>query len=640
MQAPTSSASHRRDRRACRLTTAACIAVAVVFALPLAIYCRHVGGSLSCSATINHLGANDWRYFSEAWEAARVALVDFHQLPSWNPYHCGGMVLYQEPQTPFPAPLFLLTFFWLPVAVAYKLWLLVHLVVGALGARALMRQRGGNHAEQFLGATLVVASGFYAHRMGGGHPSFTPFLFLPWILWAHRRALAEPRFAVLVAGLLALTVYEGGTYPLPLMLVALGADSLWRLGDARERRALAVSLPVALGLFPLLAAARLVPVLAYLREHPRLVPLDDSLTVAEVFEAWLTRTHEWTFAGHKFVWPEYGNYVGLIPVLLMLAGLAIAVVARGPEARDRRIDAGVLVLLVWCALGNIPGLSLFGLLHLLPIYESLRVPSRFLGPAGLALALVAVSALIQLRRAAAAAELRPALYRGFLVAEGVLGVVIAADLCLAAAPLLEHHDHVVERGRAPRSFALRPGLDYATLPSFPVRGVGTRQCYTPIEWKPATGITEGQAAEARLEPAAAGKLRLTSWTPNALSFAVDLTAPAALVVNQNYETGWRASTGQIGAFRAPGQPLWRPGDPAPPGPQAIGLLAVSLPAGHSDVRLQHRPRGLGAGLAITLLGLLLGAGLLRQGPGARARIAARVRDLVARGPSEADPPTG
>ena len=29
--------------------------------------------------------------------------ADFHQLPSWNPYHCGGLVLYQDPQAPFPA---------------------------------------------------------------------------------------------------------------------------------------------------------------------------------------------------------------------------------------------------------------------------------------------------------------------------------------------------------------------------------------------------------------------------------------------------------------------------------------------------------------------------------------------------------
>src|SRR3954454_10843795 len=168
MPAPTSHAPLRRERLARRLTVLACVAVALGFGLPLVVYCHGLArgdGALSCTLTVNHLGANDWRYFAEAWEATRVSLLEFHQFPSWNPYHCGGLVLYQEPQTPFPAPLFLLTFFWLPVAVAYKVWLLAHLVVGALGARALVRDRGGNELEQILGATLVVATGFWGHRM-------------------------------------------------------------------------------------------------------------------------------------------------------------------------------------------------------------------------------------------------------------------------------------------------------------------------------------------------------------------------------------------------------------------------------------------------------------------------------------------
>jgi hypothetical protein len=70
------------------------------------------------------------------WEAARVALTDFHQLPSWNPYHCGGVVLYQDPQAPFPGPLFLLTFFWLPAIVALKVWEIIHLIAAAFGAES------------------------------------------------------------------------------------------------------------------------------------------------------------------------------------------------------------------------------------------------------------------------------------------------------------------------------------------------------------------------------------------------------------------------------------------------------------------------------------------------------------------------
>jgi hypothetical protein len=290
----------------------------------------------------------------------------------------------------------------------------------------------------------------------------------------------------------------------------------------------------------------------------------------------------------------------------------------------------LLAILVWCALGNIPGLSLFGLLHLLPIYASLRVPSRFLCPAAVPFALVAVSTLVWGRRALASAGLRPALMRAFLVAEVVLVAGVAIDMCTTAAPLLELRDLPMARGPARRDFAQRGG-DYGRLSSFPVLGIGTRQCNTPIEWKPAAGVVEGEGPQARVEPATAGTVAETGWSPSRLSFTVELSAPGTLVVNQNYETGWRTSAGEIGAFQSAGQPLWRPGQVAPPGPEAIGLLAVSLPAGRHEVRLQHRPVGLAAGVVLSLFGLALALWVVRRlTPAARERIAAAARGALFR----------
>src|SRR6185369_3526405 len=199
----------------------------------------------SCEWSFNRLGStSDWRYFGEAWEAARVALTDFHQFPSWNPYHCGGLVLFQDPQSPFPGPMFLLTFWWLPTGAAIKVWILSHLLVGALGARALIKDRGGNSAEQILGAAIMAACGFVAWHTGGGHLSFTPFLFFPLVLWGFRRSLRDARWGVLVAGLFALSFYEGATYPVPLMLIGLGVEVISRLGSPADRRAMLAPLAI------------------------------------------------------------------------------------------------------------------------------------------------------------------------------------------------------------------------------------------------------------------------------------------------------------------------------------------------------------------------------------------------------------
>jgi hypothetical protein len=595
----------------------ACVAVVFALGAPMIVYCPH--GASSCQLSLTHLGTTaDQRYFAALWETTRVTLRDFHQLPSWNPYHCGGIVLYQDPQAPFPGPLFLLTFFWLPTAVGLKVWVFAHLLCGALGARALVADRGGNAAEQVLAGVLMACCGFVAEHIGGGHLAFTPFLFLPLILWALRRALRDVRYAVAVAALLALADIEGGTYPVPLMAVAVAIECLARLGSASDRRALARALPLVAVLFVLLAGVRMVPVLHYLREHPRLMPLDDRISLAEVFGFWTTGTHGRAVAGHQYVWPEYDCYVGVVPVALMLAGVSFALFGRNLDQgrRERRIDLTLFAALVWCALGNVAGPSLFGLLHRLPIYASLRVPSRFLGPAMVGFGLLAAGALsagrgVLVRRGAGVRVMRVAL----LIELGlVAGVVL--DVCLTNQRVIQQGiDPVLSASPARADFFQNSGASYAEFATFPVAGFGTRSCYVPLEWKPAPGLVDGRVPQARLEPPSAGTVEPSSWSPNEIALDVRLASAATVIVNQNYETGWRAAgAGTVGAFVAPARRFWdvRAHPEQLPSQGAIGLLAVRLPPGDHHLVLRHRPPGLLLGALLSLAGVALGIAIVRR----------------------------
>jgi hypothetical protein len=614
------------------LVVTACVAVAVGLAARTIVNCTSGAAGLSCRWAFNHVGAtDDWRYFAESWETARVTFSTFHQLPSWNPYQCGGLVFYQDPQAPFPGPLFLLTFWWLPTGAAIKTWIIIHLLVGTLGARALIKDRGGNGLEQILGSVLMAANGFIAHHAGGGHLSFTPFEFLPLILWSFRRSLSlDVRWAVLTAALFALAFFEGGTYPVPLMLFAVGVESLARLGSAQDRRALLWSLPMVVGLFGFLSGLRLIPILRYLREHPRLVPLDDQMTLGEVFQTWLLRTHTRGFAPHPYVWPEFGAYVGALPVLLMVAGVGVALVRRDVDTRQRRIDLVLLAALIFAALGNIPGLSLFGLLHELPIYASLRVPSRFIGPAMVGFGLLAVSALIALRRLAAQHSLRRGIQRAILIIEACLVAGIAVDVCCTNAPLMQQGvDPSLPRAQGETNFYQASGVNFTQFPTFPVRGIGTRICYLPLQWKPSPGIVEGKVPQQKIDPPAAGTATQISWSPNAVEIEARLTKPALLIVNQNYETGWQASTGEIGAYITEENRFWPRPSTRVEGAPPVGLLAVSLPAGTTRVTVRHRPPGLMLGFLMTLLGLAAGGLALRYlDPTRVARLTARGRSWL------------
>lgn len=571
----------------------ACVVMAFAFAGPMLRSCHVEDGRRVCEWVIGRGGStDDWRMFSGAWESARVSLVDFHQWPSWNPWHCGGVVLYQDPQAPVPGPLFVLTFAWLPTVVAMKVWLLGHLIAGALGVWCLLRREGAHPGEGLFAATMVTACGFCAEHFGGGHLSFAPFLLFPWVLYGLRRSLEDARWSVLTAALLAAGVFSGATYPLPLMAVGVGLDLLVRLRDPSARRAMLVALPLTAVLFVLLAGVRLLPVLAFLQEHPRLMPLDDAMTVAEVVETWVLREHPRPFPGHVYVWPEYGNYIGVVPVAVLALALLVGLLRRDRGNAARLQNLFVFAGLLWCALGNIPGLSLFGLLHELPVYRSLRVPSRFLHPTTVLAALAAGLFLVDLRKYL---ELRAkrAIVVAFVVAECALGVGVAVDVCANNAPRLQQGvDPAIPTGRAPARIAQDPGAPYWRWPTFPVAGVGSPTCYAAFDWEAPRGLWFGEGPQQRVMPEGAGAVVSTSWSPNVQRFEVTLSQPGEVWVNQHWDSGWQSNVGDV--------------------VEREGLVALSLGPGRHAVELRHRPRGLAVGALFTALGVALSALLLRR----------------------------
>jgi hypothetical protein len=204
----------------------------------------------------------------------------------------------------------------------------------------------------------------------------------------------------------------------------------------------------------------------------------------------------------------------------------------------------------------------------------------------------------------------------------VLVVGVALDVCLTNQRVMQQGLGPIVPGRpASADFFQNSAGDYGALPTFPVAGLGTRGCYVALEWKPAPGIADGRGPQARLEPPAAGTVSETRWSPNALELDVRLDSPATLIVNQNYETGWRAEGREtVGAYVAPERRFWdiraRPSELPVKG--AIGLLAVDLPVGTHHLVLRHRPPWLWPGAVLSLAGLALAVALLR-----RTRVGAR-----------------
>lgn len=212
-------------------------------------------------------GARTWRwdpvhgYWGDLFFQAR-AFAEGH-LPLWNPYDRGGYPLYADPQ---PGLLYPLN--WPLVAagvatggaVAYELVelkVILHWVLGTVGAHLFLRRRGVPMAGCFLGA-IAFAFSAPAIRYGGSALNWS-FMWLPWVLLAveHFAEQRSYRRAALLGTAGAMPLLAGAPavyFYVLLVAIPYGVVVLWgRIGRSLAR--LAASAGVALAwVLPLVAS--------------------------------------------------------------------------------------------------------------------------------------------------------------------------------------------------------------------------------------------------------------------------------------------------------------------------------------------------------------------------------------------------
>jgi len=513
-------------------------------------------------------GFGDWQMVHHNWEVGFVALTRFHEWPLWNPFFCGGITAFGNPESQWFSPLT-----WIAVltgtTIGTKLFLTLHAAVGLAGmytfARRELRLRV---SPSMLSAVAWACSGFFAWHGAGGHATFLPFYFAPWLLLCWRRSVIDLRYAIAVAAILALTLYEGGTYPFPYFVLWLGLDWLAlagrRAGQAPPVRAIAV-VGVLTGL---LGAIRLLPIADALSQLPRDTTSDDSIRVVEMLEMLTARDHAWRYPPHRFVWPEYGTFVGWTVIALACFGVVVAW-----KRRQRWMVAGLVIFALLVHGEGGP----WTWLHQVPVFDSLRVPSRFMVLVTFYLALLAGIGLDAV-----------AIRARYAVAPAIL-VVAVADLFVVNLKTIDRwNGPPTLAGPAAERFQLvRSGNVHAFYASLPARHQGTAACYNGgMNWVVSPALWSDDVAQARPLPAEAGEVLAFDRSVNTLTLRVHARADhVRFLVNQNFDRDMQADVGRLVEDR--------------------GLLAVDVPVGEHEIHVRYQPRTLAPGLWLSGLGWLL-----------------------------------
>ncbi|MBI5490349.1 MAG: hypothetical protein HY905_23635 [Deltaproteobacteria bacterium] len=537
-------------------------------------------------------GQTDWGYFHFLDEVARRTVLDFGEAPEWNPYYCGGNVLAANTQAHVWSPWFVFPLIFGPAA-GVKISIVLHGLIGAAGMWMLLGATGIRGPGRFLGTTLFACAGFFGHQIAAGHVWALPFYYLPFVLLFLLRGCYELRWAALAGAFWGLMAMEGGVYPAPytgvlvgavLLAVVLGWTPLEGRARARGWKVFAAG-AICLVAFFLFAAAKLLPDIYHMAAVPRTAPEYPRIGLGTLLDAftWRNVTGTWDKPSHHDwgFWGEYSTYVGW-------AGLALCAGAVVLRFRQVRVQLVLLALSLSLAMGALGPGTPWDLLHRLPVFENLRVPSRFLVFAAFILAWFAAIAV-----SGGETWLRARLANhkwGWLAVAlpAVVAVGLAADTTSfnAHAFYMAFSDRPLDPDRPAAPMEQIRG-SYRRMGDHVAANHGTMRCQE-INSVPRSKRVGEQGREYGIVEPATGTVHLLDWSPNQINLEVDLPGPATVWVNQNYHEGWSSDVGAVG-------PLDH-------------QLTVQLPAGTRRVRLVYRAPGLRAGLLITALGAFLLAG--------------------------------
>ena len=543
-------------------------------------------------------GTGDWdqHLFYYASVMRNAAFGDW---PFWNPWYCGGNVLWQNPQVPLVSPVYLLALV-MPLTLAMKLNVLGHCIAGFLGMHLLLRRIFGVRSPivvVYLGS-LFVFSGAIALHLAAGHSVYLAAFYLPALLYLFFRAAAgDTRSAILGGVIVGAAILVGGAHVLPLVAVLLGSFGVGALLVARTAKPLmmAVLIVVAGAAY---AAPKLVPAALFIRSadfHDRRgVKTPDFMSVEMLRRAlWDGSQNKSSKIGpgiQRYAWHEYGNYLGWFGAGLALLGAIWVLLFRRRREYWREISAVIgLVFVLLLTAGEFAGLAPASLMRNLPFLSSFRIPSRhiLLVPLMGAVCMAAVARVLEGSRTA------PRRFAEILCAVALcqLAVVNRENLrnvfilppTVTEARHLELSPPIVATEEPPSVTWTRLGENSMLLRTMEA-GVSPLNCYEPL-------LLRRIAVPGPTWIWGEGDVTFTdhAFSPNRIAARVTVgNAPVRAVLNQNFANGWSSNVGHI--ERDPGS----------------GRPSILLPAGYTGtVVFSFFPPGLWIGLAGWVLAIAL-----------------------------------
>ncbi|MBX7086970.1 MAG: hypothetical protein K1X70_11095 [Leptospirales bacterium] len=504
-------------------------------------------GLLSPSWRDDSLGGNDWDLNFFYTESSALPVRDFAQIPFWNPFYKGGMPLFENPQARTFTPAVFLAPVMGPVR-ALKFSVFIYFLLGAAGSFYLFRfALSIRSLALVIPVVMVPFCGYVPQHVFAGHANFVSILMLPWCLGAMILFQNTGRFRhVAVFSLSAATmVWDGHIYGF-LQLLVFVTIVFSTMAVVQKKPEIFLNAFILLVAACALSAVRLLPEIVYFLKYGAYFRPDHvSLTLSNVLHTFVASSQDPLLArnweNQEHAWWEYGNYIGLLPFLLLLCAL--------PFLRKSEVPWLVaLVLFILLMMGDFHVLSPAHLLSQIPGFSNMRCSGRWGFPVVISLA---VLLSICLHRALEKASE----YTGMGAIASVLVICFSLYFCYDIRKNRKPISQTFVSGKSASSLVSRIERSLITVPSLPTYGANSAQFAGILNFfsvrdgydmlnSNTSMPAKGEAfyrGEYYLEHGSEVKPQL--WTPNRIDFEIESEKGDQLVINQNYYSDWRATDG-------------------------------------------------------------------------------------------------
>lgn len=362
--------------------------------LPIVLY------SLPFLMTGGYLAAGDADYIMQTVEAARKTMLEYGQLPWWNPWVSGGVPLFANPQFGlFSIPMICGLIF--GSVLGFKIALVLYLILGFWGMYLLLTK---SFKTPLLTAILLgyvwTFGSYFVHR-AAGHYTFFTIEYFPLLLYLYlqRRHI---RHGWLWFGLiLGLMVNAAAHNTTVMCLAVIGLFVLIELFKITvkfvKNRALVTSefnlfdirmLALSAVVVIITAGPRLLSSMDFIDQYPRNLASypEETMGLVKALFAIFGPIRQYIDQPSipSWSWMEASAYIGFATGIAALVCLAIFIKSRNlTKYVSGRISPLVLVILgaifFLFGLGQfLDDLSPYNLLRHLPVFSDMRVASRWL----------------------------------------------------------------------------------------------------------------------------------------------------------------------------------------------------------------------------------------------------------------------